>query len=264
MEGHNSADISILRAFQDNYIYLVAGSAEAVAIDPGEAEPVLAYLGKTGRKLTAVLLTHHHPDHVGGAERLQQVSGCTLYGPEDDRLPQVDRHVREGSRISGSVGTFAVLETPGHTRTHLCYVFSERSSAGAAGSGNHLFSGDTLFNGGCGRLFEGTAQQMIHSLSRLAALPGDTLVYGGHEYAVENYRFARFLTPQDPLVENCFAGAIEQEDQGVPNAPTTMAAERRTNPFLRVLDNAWRRQVDPRGVSAVELFRKIRKQKDHF
>lgn len=214
-------------ALADNYVWLLAdpSSGAAIAVDPGEAAPVRAALQHEGWRLGAILITHHHPDHVGGVAELVADTPVPVYAPVDARIPFAhvavadNQHVHIGNPPLG----FDVLAVPGHTLSHVAYH----------GHGL-LFSGDTLFSVGCGRIFEGTAAQMLASLDRLGALPGDTLVCCGHEYTVANCAFAREIEPDNAALRERCAAAAEMRAQGRPTLPSPLAEERACNPFLRV------------------------------
>ncbi len=220
----NDLRVFPLRAFQDNYIWVLRCGSNAAVVDPGEARPVLDYLSAERLQLTAILNTHHHADHVGGNAELLRHFKVTVYGPHDDRIPTVNRPLRAGERFTlAEYGIeFSVLEIPGHTRSHIAFY----------GAGM-LFCGDTLFACGCGRLFEGTPQQMHDSLAKLAALPDATLVYCGHEYTLSNIRFARGVEAGNPELARWeqSAGVLRARDE--PTLPSTIGREKAANPFLR-------------------------------
>jgi len=247
----NNTNIVPVRAFQDNYIWIMRRGGNAAAIDPGDAAPVLDYLRNERLRLTAILNTHHHADHVGGNAELLRHFDVPVYGPADPRIAEVSRGLRDGDRCAlAEYGIeFAVIEIPGHTRTHIAFY----------GDGM-LFCGDTLFACGCGRLFEGTPQQMHDSLTRLAALPGATRVYCGHEYTLANLRFARAVEPDNPALAQWEHAAKAQRAHGEPTLPSTLARETSANPFLRCTEpaviaaasrHAGRPLVDPVGVFGV-------------
>lgn len=221
----SATDVIPVRAFSDNYIWTIRDKTHAVVVDPGDAKPAIEYLEREGLELAAILNTHHHADHVGGNAGLLQRWQVPVFGPLDPRIPEVTDRVGDGDRVR--LPHFGleldVLEIPGHTRTHIAFV-----------GGGMMFCGDTLFAAGCGRLFEGTPQQMHTSLSRLAQAPDDTRVYCGHEYTLSNVRFARAAEPGNAAVAALEQRAAEQRAKDLPTLPSDIAQEKATNPFLRV------------------------------
>ncbi|NCA70313.1 MAG: hydroxyacylglutathione hydrolase [Sphingobacteriia bacterium] len=219
-------EIRPISAFDDNYIWLLTeAGAPAVVVDPGDADPVLAHLRAEGRPLGAVLITHHHGDHTGGVSELREAfPDLRVYGPRDRRIPEVTDAVGEGDQVcpAGLGSVFRVMAVPGHTSTHIAYL-----GAGA------LFCGDTLFAGGCGRVFDGTFEQLAGSLDRIAALPGETLVYCAHEYTLANLGFARWVEPERPALTARIAAEQARRAQGRPTVPSRLDLECATNPFLR-------------------------------
>ncbi len=248
-----------LKAFTDNYIWTLRNSTHAAVVDPGEAQPVLDYLAAEGLELAAILATHHHPDHVGGIAEILRSHPCPVYGPKNEPIPTLTHPVSEGDcvRIPELGAEFSVLDIPGHTRAHIAYYGLES-----------LFCGDTLFACGCGRVFEGTPEQMFHSLSKLIALPDQTKVYCGHEYTLANMKFARTVEPS-----NAALAAREKRDQalrdrGLPTLPSTLGDEKATNPFLRcrepaVIDSA-NKYLGSRIGDPVNVFSAIRRWKNEF
>ena len=224
MPAMNNIDIVPVRAFQDNYIWVMRRGGNAAVVDPGDAQPVLDYLRAQKLALTAILNTHHHADHVGGNDGLLQHYQVPVYGPYDERIATVSHRLREGDRFTlAAYGLeFSVLEIPGHTRTHIAFH----------GDGM-LFCGDTLFACGCGRLFEGTPQQMHASLAKLAALPDATRIYCGHEYTLSNIRFAQAAEAANPELAKWERDASAQRARDEPTLPSTIAREKAANPFLR-------------------------------
>lgn len=222
-------------AFSDNYIWVIRDAQHAAVVDPGDAEPVLAYLSSEGLTLTAIINTHHHGDHVGGNAALLKRFPVPVFGPRQESIPGMTRALDEGDRISvpGLELELEVLDVPGHTAGHIAYY----------GQGL-LFCGDTLFACGCGRLFEGTPRQMTGSLGKLARLPGDTKVYCAHEYTLSNIRFARAADPDNAALAQRELDANKLRERGVPTVPSTIELERATNPFLRY--------TEPGVVAAVE------------
>jgi hydroxyacylglutathione hydrolase len=219
-----------VKAFKDNYIWTLRAAGHAAVVDPGEARPVLEYLEREKLALAAILATHHHADHVGGiAELLLAHPGVPVYGPRHEPIATLTRAVAEGDTVRiGELGLeFAVLDIPGHTRAHIAYY-----GAGA------LFCGDTLFACGCGRLFEGTAEQMYASLQKILSLPDSTLVYCGHEYTLANIGFARSVDPGNERLSARERRDRATRDAGRPTLPSTLGEEKATNPFLRCREPA--------------------------
>lgn len=247
-----------LPALADNYIWLLHDDAgQAIVVDPGDAAPVEAALADRSLRLRAILLTHHHGDHIAGAAALRARHGANVYAPHDERIADVDHRVRDGDVVTldKPQARFEVLEVPGHTRSHIAY----------AGEGL-LLCGDTLFSLGCGRLFEGTPAQMLASLERLASLPGTLQVCCGHEYTEANGRFARQVDPANPALAARCAEAAETRAQGRPTLPVPLASELACNPFLRIDSEPladWARQRHAIG-NRVERFAALRAAKDAF
>jgi hydroxyacylglutathione hydrolase len=251
--------LQALPAFADNYIWVLSDDARrAVVVDPGEAAPVLAAAEAQGLQPIAILLTHHHADHIGGtAELLRRWPGLPVFAPDDDRIDLPCHRVSEGGRAEAGGFGFDVMEIPGHTRSHVAFV----------GHG-HLFCGDTLFSLGCGRLFEGSPAQMLASLDVLSALPAATLVCCGHEYTVANAAFAEVVDPGNAALHDRARTAVALRDAGRPTLPTTLGEELATNPFLRVDSGPVAHAVAARLGHAprdrVECFAGLRVWKDGF
>lgn len=220
------AAIEPLRAFSDNYIWLFDdGAGRAFVVDPGDPEPVRAALEARGLALEAILVTHHHFDHVGGVEALKAQTGCTVYGPDNPDLPFLDHRLHDGDAVTVLGLAFEVLTVPGHTLDHIAYF--------AAAPTPVLFCGDTLFAGGCGRLFEGTPAMMHRSLQRLADLPAETAVYCAHEYTQANLAFASAAEPANEALAARVAEVRSRRERDEPTVPSSIGLERETNPFLR-------------------------------
>ena len=217
--------ITPIPALKDNYIWLIVhpNTSQCVIIDPGEAKPVLQTLAQQQLTLSAILITHHHWDHTGGIADILSLTEVPIYGPAKENIPG-RLPLQEGDQVKiDSMGlNLKVLDIPGHTLGHLAYM----------GHGM-VFTGDTLFTGGCGRVFEGTPEQMLHSLNKLAVLPDETLVYCGHEYTADNLKFALAVEPNNPdlLARNEKTQALRRQNQ--PTVPSSLALEKKTNPFLR-------------------------------
>jgi hydroxyacylglutathione hydrolase len=230
-------------AFTDNYIWLVhdEASRETAVVDPGDAAPALAEAERHGWTVTQIWNTHWHPDHTGGNLELKQATGAPISGPAQGRIPGRDVDLSEGSevRIGDHVGR--VIEVPGHTLDHIALIFDEEKVA---------FVGDTLFAMGCGRLFEGTPQQMFRSLQRLTELPAKTRLFCAHEYTLANARFAAHAEPDNPTVHRRLSDVERRRSRGEITLPTTVAEERATNPFVRASD--------------AHEFARLRAEKDSF
>jgi len=251
-------EVTPIRAFKDNYIWLLRAGRRAAVVDPGDAAPVLEVLAAQQLELAAILVTHHHPDHVGGIANLLAARAVPVYGP-DEPIVGITQRVADGDRVRlPELGIdFDVLAIPGHTRAHVAYYGAKL-----------LFCGDTLFACGCGRVFEGTPAQMHASLERLAALPDDTKVYCAHEYTLANIAFARAVEPENAALteRERTDGATRQADR--PTVPSTIALEKKTNPFLRcrepdVIAAASRVRGAPAD-DAVAVFAALREWKNRF
>ena len=219
-------DIVPVPAFNDNYLWLVhdAASSETAVVDPGDAAPVLAEADRRGWGITQVWNTHWHPDHTGGNLAIKQATGARISGPAGERIPARDVILSEGSEVRLGDHVGRVIEVPGHTLDHLAIIFDRERLA---------FVGDTMFAMGCGRLFEGTAEQMFANLQRIAALPDDVRIYCGHEYTLANARFAAHVEPGNAAVAERLARVEALREAGQITLPTTVAEERETNPFVR-------------------------------
>jgi len=224
-------NVLTIPAFQDNYLWLIHDGEHAAVVDPGDAAPIVAALEQHALSLAAILLTHHHADHVGGVPALLERFQVPVFGPRSEAIPQVSQGLGEGDTVTipELQLTLAVLGVPGHTRGHIAYF---------AGNQRWLFCGDTLFAGGCGRLFEGTPQQMVDSLDKLAALPGETKVYCAHEYTLSNLRFACEAEPGNAALLARLHAEQAKRDRDEPTVPSTIALEKQTNPFLRFREPA--------------------------
>jgi hydroxyacylglutathione hydrolase len=259
-------DLSVLTvpAFKDNYLWLIHDGSNAAVVDPGDAAPILASLAEHGLTLTAILLTHHHADHIGGVRALLERFRVPVFGPRNDGIGEVTAPLSEGDRVTvpGLGLELAVLDVPGHTLGHIAYV---RTTPGL----HWLFCGDTLFAGGCGRLFEGTPEQMAASLDKLAALPEDTEVYCAHEYTLSNLRFALAVEPGNEALALRMRDESAKRAQDLPTVPSSIGLERSTNPFLRYRESAIAATLVAagklgEGAAPVEAFAALREWKNVF
>lgn len=254
-----SLTVEMIPVLSDNYVYLIHEPEAGVTgvVDPAVAAPVQERLAAKGWSLDWILSTHHHADHTGGNLELKAVTGCKIAGPGKDaaRIPGIDVKLVEGDRFKLGVAEAEIFETPGHTSGHISFWF--------AGS-KALFCADTLFSLGCGRLFEGTPEDMWTSLSKFSALPDDAVVYCAHEYTQSNARFALSVDPENDALKARAVEVDRQRAAGAPTVPTKLGQERATNPFLRPDDPAIRRQLGMEQASDVEVFAEIRRRKDNF
>jgi hydroxyacylglutathione hydrolase len=254
-------------AFNDNYLWLIHDDKHAIAVGPGDAAPILAALETHKLTLVAILLTHHHADHIGGVPTLLQHFNVPVFGPRQEAIATVTNPLAEGDKVTISELhlTLAVFDVPGHTRGHIAYMANEQG---------WLFCGDTLFAGGCGRLFEGTPAQMVDSLSKLAALPDSTKIYCAHEYTLSNLRFALAVDPDNNILIKRIQTEQTKRSQGLSTVPSTIGLEKATNPFLRycepdIVDRlrvAGRLKQDQHGeqLDPVAAFAALREWKNTF
>ena len=252
-----------LPAFQDNYLWLLHDGQRALVVDPGDAAPVQAHLAAHGLQLTAILVTHHHPDHIGGVDALRDATHAPVFGPAREPIPQPYTHLNEGDEVNVLGLRFHVLDVPGHTAGHIAYYCSDVDGAPL------LFCGDTLFSGGCGRLFEGTPAQMLASLDKLAALPGNTRVCCTHEYTLGNLKFATVVEPGNTQLIHYRQQCEERRSRGEPTLPSTIALENSINPFLRTREAAVAQTARGRDPAAdpadpVAVFAALRQWKNEF
>ena len=254
--------VTPVRAFADNYIWLIESlraPGRTLVVDPGDAAPVLAELDARGLELAGILLTHHHPDHIGGVAALLARAPVPVVGADDDRIPCLTRRMKDSERVEFlELGlAFETLHLPGHTISHIGFL----------GHGA-LFCGDTLFSAGCGRMFEGNPEQMNHSLSRLAGLPPETRVYCGHEYTAANLRFALNVEPANESTLRYDRQVTALRANGAPTLPSTIALERQVNPFLRcslpIVQRAAEGHAGRPLVRTAEVFAALRSWKDGF
>ncbi|WP_295476906.1 hydroxyacylglutathione hydrolase [uncultured Pseudomonas sp.] len=256
--------IHALPAFSDNYIWLLQdlSTRHCAVVDPGDSAPVLAWLqDNPDWQLTDILITHHHNDHVGGVVAIKQATGARVLGPASESIPARDVALQDDECIEVLGRRWQVIDVPGHTAGHIAFYHDDAQRP-------LLFSGDTLFAAGCGRLFEGTPQQMHDSLSRLAALPDHTAVYCAHEYTLSNLRFAQAVEPQNADIARRLAEVSQWRAENRISLPTDLALERRTNPFLRVHETSVKEKADEwngrDNRSPAEIFASLRDWKNNF
>jgi len=254
-----SLEIHQIKVLGDNYVHLLHDRAtgKCAAVDPAEAGPVKAALDNLELELSHILITHDHADHTGGNKKLKSIYGCEIVGSNTDResIPGLDTPVCEGDTIAIGESKCRVMEVPGHTRGHIAYYFADDRA---------LFTGDTMFVIGCGRLFGGTAEQMWASLSRIRKLPGDTLVYCAHEYSQANARFALSIDADNPDLAEAANRIDGLRAAGKSTVPSTIDRERATNPFLRADMPSFQQTLGLAGLDAVTVFAELRRRKDNF
>ncbi|WP_295748056.1 hydroxyacylglutathione hydrolase [Undibacterium sp.] len=260
----NSLSILTVPAFDDNYLWIIHDGQHAIVVDPGDATPILAALALHRLQLSAILLTHHHADHVGGVPTLLQQAAVPVYGPKNDNIAAVTHPLGQDDKLTiEALGlTLHIIDVPGHTAGHIAYFAPEQ---------HWLFCGDTLFAGGCGRLFEGSPKQMLASLDKLAALPDDTLVHCAHEYTLSNLRFALALEPENSALQQRMLSAQSMRQNGLATVPSVLALEKQTNPFLRSREASIRKGLLDAGKypadvdgDEVSYFAAIREWKNNF
>jgi hydroxyacylglutathione hydrolase len=253
-------ELTALPAFADNYIWLLREGDDAIVVDPGEAAPVRAALGSQGLRLVGILVTHHHADHTGGLRELLPLLHGPIYGPAHETLPVDFTPLDDGDKVELLGARFEVIDVPGHTAGHIAYLQLDAPAP-------LLFCGDTLFSGGCGRLFEGTPAQMHASLERLAALPGDARVCCAHEYTLSNLRFAAAAEPANGQIVAHTAWCEAQRAEQRPTLPSRIALERQINPFLRCDVPAVIAAARRHGAaddSGTAVFAALREWKNHY
>ena len=247
-------------AFSDNYIWLVTTNEGSIVIDPGDANPVIEYLNKNkDLTLNSILLTHHHYDHSGGIEDLRKRYDLKVFGP-NNQIKSVDHRVVEGDEILVNGLIFKVIEVPGHTLDHIAFYYDDDDNP-------ILFCGDTLFAAGCGRVFEGTFDQMYKSLLKLKKLPENTIVYSGHEYTKANLMFASHVEPLNKNIRDSLSKVQELRSKNIPTLPTSIKEEKLINPFLRCDDEELQmimRKKFNTDLSELNIFAALREWKDNF
>jgi hydroxyacylglutathione hydrolase len=248
-------------ALGDNFIYLYRyNQNDSFAVDPGDSSSVLRILREQDLSLKMILITHHHWDHVAGASDLKRQTGCKIIGADKRRIPGIDSVVKDGHVLPVGNRNVCVIATPGHTLTSVCYYLEP-----SAGNENGiLWTGDTLFVGGCGRLLECNAQSMWDSLQKLAPLPDNTLVYCGHDYTLENYEFASGIEPGNQVVNERLDQVRQLETQGKPTVPSSILLEKTTNCFLRAGTPELKAALGMQDIQTVKVFAELRRRKDVF
>ena len=248
-------------AFADNYLWLLHDGKHALVVDPGDAAPVQRVLQDNGLLLKAILVTHHHADHTAGVDTLRNATGAQVFGPASESIPKPFAPLREGDNINAMGLDFQVIDVPGHTSGHIAYYTPDMNGQPL------LFCGDTLFSGGCGRLFEGTPAQMLASLGKLAALPGNTVTCCTHEYTLSNLRFAVAVDPANQALRDYQTHCEKLRQQNQPTLPTSIAQELLINPFLRTRQPALvssAHHFDAAANDDVSVFAAIRQLKNQF
>lgn len=250
-----------LPAYADNYIWLLHDGRQALVVDPGDAQPVLEALQQLGLQLEAILVTHHHADHTGGVAALRQATGAQVFGPAREAMPEPLTRLAGGDQLQALGLTFEVIDIPGHTAGHIAYYCANGDETPL------LFCGDTLFSGGCGRLFEGSPAQMLTSLDTLAALPPATRVCCAHEYTLSNLKFARVVDPDNQALARYTVTAQGLRSSQQPTVPSTIELERQINPFLRTRHTALIQaacRFDASACDEVSIFAALRRWKNEF
>ena len=252
-------EINIIEAFSDNYIYIIRNESKKItsAVDPGESTPVIKFLKNRGWHLDEIVNTHHHHDHIGGNAELLEIYKSKLIAPVYDkgRISNIDILVSDNDLINIAGTRTKVIHTPGHTLGHVCFYMADEKC---------LFSGDTMFYLGCGRVFEGTMEQMWSSLLKLRSLPNNTSVYCGHEYTSSNAKFANHIDPNNQLLKEAIIEIKNKRETGLPSVPFELGKEKTINPFLRADDRNFTNSIGFKTGDPSETFRAIRLKKDNF
>ncbi len=266
--------VTPIPAFSDNYIWCLQreGDEQAVVVDPGDGNAVLEALASRGLELAGILITHHHFDHTGGLDTLLAAHSVNVWGPHNLDIPRISQRLGEGDTLSVLGGEWHVLEVPGHTLDHIAFYHDgkDRNSTetSTARQSPILFCGDTLFAGGCGRVFEGTAGMMLASLEKLSGLPADTRVYCAHEYTMANLHFASAVEPDNEALKQRVLDDQAKRDRDQPTVPSTLRVELDTNPFLRCRDTGLAARMAQReslnASDPVAVFAAVRGWKDNF
>ena len=255
-------NIQSIKAYSDNYIWLIATNEGNLVIDPGEASPVINYMQQHSLGLTDILITHHHYDHVGGVIELKKDIAGKVIGPKNDQIEGLDEHVIQGMVVKSCGLKFNVIEIPGHTLDHIAYYLADPQQP-------RLFCGDTLFSGGCGRVFEGTHEQMYQSLEKLKDLPDNTLVYSAHEYTLANLQFAKEVEVNNYYISEYIEVCQKKIELDLPTLPSSIAIEKKVNPFMRCSETSLRQSISQAMLSSEtasdsEIFAYLREWKDSF
>ena len=252
-------EINIINAFSDNYIYLIRNEAKNITsvVDPGESTPVIKFLNARGWNLDEIVNTHHHHDHIGGNTELLEIYKSKLIGPiyDQNRISNIDVLVSDNEFINVAGVKTKVIHTPGHTLGHVCFYMEDEKC---------LFSGDTMFYLGCGRVFEGTMDQMWSSLLKLRFLPNDTLVYCGHEYTSSNAKFAKHIDPNNKLLDDAIVEIKNKREKGLPTIPFELGTEKKINPFLRADEQKFIDNTNLKTSNPEKFFSTMRLKKDNF
>ena len=252
-------DVQCVPALGDNYIFIYRYEGnKAFVIDPGDADLVLAYASEHGIEINTIFNTHRHFDHTDGNARLREVTGCEIMGPDKNRIPSLDRIVENGDRLPFGPVEIRVISTPGHTETDVCY-FMRRPDGDPV-----LWTGDTLFVGGCGRLYGGGPEALFDSLNRVASLPEETLVFCGHEYGADNLRYALTIEPNNATLQTRYQELLNMRKQGRPTVPSTIGEEKRTNIFLRAGVRTVKSALGLDNSDPYDVFVELRRRKDVF
>ena len=255
-------NIQSIKAYSDNYIWLITTNEGNLVIDPGEAAPVINYMQQHSLGLTDILITHHHYDHVGGVIELKKDIAGKVIGPQNNQIEGLDEHVIQGMVVRSCGLKFNVIEIPGHTLDHIAYYLADPQQP-------RLFCGDTLFSGGCGRVFEGTHEQMYESLEKLKELPDNTLVYSAHEYTLANLQFAKEVEVNNYYISEYIGVCQKKIELDLPTLPSSIAIEKKVNPFMRCSETSLRQSISQAMLSSEtasdsEIFTYLREWKDSF